>query len=256
MPEIPQLTLDAAVDKLRTHIRFDAMLAGAGRRAADGAVAIARVLGMHNIAPDFIADYPALAGEDVAGQLFAAYPRIVQTISVDDYLALGERETGSVAGARAGRLIAAYLRRYGFEHLMLAGLDSSYGLAWMTFYRKAGQAGFDPQDAEWAKYLVPALLYEWQRGSGERETVELPSVLLPLTAREMQIAIMSAQGLLPKTIADRLVLSTSTVREVIQNIRARLGIVGRKMTSDDLERYVAAPALAFKEAPAAGLNTA
>lgn len=228
--------LEKTVSSLREHIKFDAMLAGAGRRNADGSVTISLVLGGHNIAPAFISDYPA-----VAGQLFAAYPRIVQTIAVDDYLALSERETGSVAGARAGRLIANYLLKYGFRHLMLSGLDSSYGLAWITMYRHDAGQPFDPEDAERAKYLVPALLHEWQRASCSRAGVELPSRLLPLTTREMQIAIMSAQGLLPKTIADRLELSTSTVREVIQNIRARLGIIGRKMTSDDLERYVAAP---------------
>lgn len=233
--------LEKAVDSLREQIRFDALLAGAGSRNADGSVTISQVLGCHNIAPSFISDYPAVAGEDVVGQLFAAYPRIVQTIAVDDYRALSERETGSVAGARAGKLIANYLLKYNFRHLMLAGLDSSYGLAWITLYRNDAGDPFDPDDAERAKYLVPALLYEWQRTCCTRECVELPSRLLPLTTREMQIAIMSAQGLLPKTIADRLDLSTSTVREVIQNIRARLGIVGRKMTSDDLERYVAAP---------------
>jgi DNA-binding CsgD family transcriptional regulator len=233
--------LEKTVSSLREHIKFDAMLAGAGCRNADGSVTISLVLGGHNIAPTFISDYPAVAGEDVVGQLFAAYPRIVQTIAVDDYLALSERETGSVAGARAGKLIANYLLKYGFRHLMLSGLDSSYGLAWITLYRHDAGQPFDPEDAERAKHLVPALLYEWQRASCSRAGVELPSRLLPLTTREMQIAIMSAQGLLPKTIADRLDLSTSTVREVIQNIRARLGIIGRKMTSDDLERYVAAP---------------
>ncbi len=233
--------LDKAVRSLSNHFQFDALLAAAGRRTTDGSVVISQVLGSYQIAPSFVADYPGVAGEDVVGQLFAAYPRIVQTIAVQDYKALSERETGSVAGARAGRLIAAYLLKYDLSQLMLAGLDSSYGLAWMTFYRRSGAPPFDPQDAEWAKYLAPALLYEWQRDACPHEGVELPSGLLPLTTREMQIAIMGAQGLLPKTIADRLDLSTSTVREVIQNIRARLGIVGRKMTSDDLERYVAAP---------------
>lgn len=245
--------LQKAVGQLREHVQFDSLLAAAGRRNADGSVTISQVLGCHQIPDSFIGDYPSVAGEDVVGQLFAAYPRIVQTIAVEDYKALSERETGSVAGARAGRLIASYLLRYDFTQLMLAGLDSSYGLAWITFYRRAGAPPFDPQDAEWAKYLVPALLHEWQRSACTRECVELPSRLLPLTTREMQIAIMSAQGLLPKTIADRLELSTSTVREVIQNIRARLGIVGRKMTSDDLERYVAAPPPAVRgAAPAMG----
>lgn len=234
--------LETSVSRLREFIAFDSLLAGAGCRNADGSVTIGQVLGSHDIPASFIADYPSVAGEDVVGQLFAAYPRIVQTIAVEDYKALSERETGSVAGARAGRLIANYLLKYDFTQLMLAGLDSSYGLAWFTFYRRAGAPPFDPQDAEWARYLVPALLYEWQRLACTRECVELPSRLLPLTTREMQTAIMSAQGLLPKTIANRLDLSTSTVREVIQNIRTRLGIVGRKMTSDDLERYVTGPA--------------
>ncbi len=243
--------LEKSVSRLSEFIQFDAMLAAAGKRNPDGSVTITQVLGCHAIPPSFVNDYPALAGEDVVGQLFAAYPRIVQTIAVEDYKALSERETGSVAGARAGKMIASYLLRYEFTQLMLAGLDSSYGLAWITFYRRDGGPAFDPQDAEWAKYLVPGILYEWQRMACSRECVELPSRLLPLTTREMQIAIMSAQGLLPKTIADRLDLSTSTVREVIQNIRTRLGIVGRKMTSDDLERYVAAPAaLARGAAPA------
>ena len=245
--------LEKSVSRLRDTLQFDAMLAAAGQRNADGSVTITQVLGCHEIPETFIADYPALAGEDVVGQLFAAYPRIVQTIAVEDYRALSERETGSVAGARAGKLIANYLLRYDFTQLMLAGLDSSYGLAWITFYRRGAAPAFDPQDAEWAKYLVPAILYEWQRMACSRDSVELPSRLLPLTTREMQIAIMGAQGLLPKTIADRLDLSTSTVREVIQNIRNRLGIVGRKMTSDDLERYVTAPLASARVAgPAQG----
>lgn len=236
--------LESAVAGLSEHIRFDALLAGAGRRNADGAVAITQVLGTHEIAPSFITEYPDVAGEDVVGQLFAAYPRIVQTISVDDYRALSERETGSVAGARAGRLIANYLHKHGYAQLMLAGVDNSFGLAWITLYRRDPDAGFGPEDAEWARHLVPALLYRWQRACCPRQSQELPSRLLPLTTREMQIAIMHVQGLLPKTVADRLGLSTSTVREVIQNIRARLGIAGRKMTAEDLERYAAPPASA------------
>ncbi len=92
--------LEKAVSRLREHVQFDALLAGAGCRNADGSVTIGQVLGCHRIPSSFIADYPAVAGEDVVGQLFAAYPRIVQTIAVEDYQALSERETGTVAGAR------------------------------------------------------------------------------------------------------------------------------------------------------------
>lgn len=83
--------LDKAVQQLRAHIEFDAMLAGVGRRNGDGSVSIADVPGGQGIAPAFISDYPSVAGDDVVGQLFAAYPHIVRIIVVDDYLALSEQ---------------------------------------------------------------------------------------------------------------------------------------------------------------------
>jgi DNA-binding CsgD family transcriptional regulator len=237
--------LETVVKQLRERIAFDGMLAAAGSLGTDGVITIHRILGSQDIPQSFLECYPDVSGEDVIGQMFGAYPRIVQTVSVDDYRALAGCDTGSVGGARAGKLLSGYLEKYGFGHVMLAGLDSSYGLAWVTFYRNLACPPFSPEDAEWARYLVPALLFAWQRSVLVQECVELPSGLLPLTARELRIAIMSAQGLLPKTIADRLDLSTSTVREVIQNIRTRLGIIGRKMTSEDLERFVTAPRTAL-----------
>lgn len=233
--------LEDAVPDLKQHIQFDALLAAAGTRSVDGSVTITEVLGRYNIDQTFIHEYPVIANEDVAGQLFAAYPRIVQTISVADYRDLGKFETGSVAGTKAGRLIAAYLEKYKIQHLMLAGLESSYGLAWMTFYRKDVDSPFDNEDAEWAKYLVPTILFKWQNQTQEKKHIELSTRLLPLTAREMQIAILNVRGMPPKIIADQLALSTYYVQDVIKKIRCRLKIAGRKMTAEDLETYIYTP---------------
>lgn len=233
--------LEDAVRNLKQHIRFDTLLVAAGTRNAGGSVTISEILGRHHIDQTFIDEYPAIADEDVVGQLFAAYPRIVQTISVADYRNLGKIETGNAAGAKAGRLIAAYLEKYGIRHLMLAGLDSSYGLAWMTFYRKDVGNPFDQEDAEWAKYLVPATLFKWQHQTQKKQHTKSSTRLLPLTTREMQIAILNVQGMLPKTIADQLGLSTYYVQDVIKKIRCRLQIAGRKMTVEDLEKYGTTP---------------
>ncbi len=238
--------LDIVVNDLEAHIQFDALIAGAGIREEDGAVTISKVLGCHGVSQAFIDGYPAIAHEDVVGQLFAAYPRIVQVISVEDYRNLGKAEgkktdpawEESVPGARGRKRIADYLGSNGIRHLMLAGLDSSFGLAWITFYRKDDKP-FTAMDAEWAKYLVPSILYKWQQcmQGPHAKSMELPTRLLPLTAREMQVAILDLEGIRAKVIADRLQLSESYVQTIIKNIRTRLGICGRKMTLQDLESY-------------------
>lgn len=239
--------LDEVVNDLGEKIQFDALIVGAGVREEEGTVRISAVLGCHGVSPTFIESYPAVAHEDVVGQLFAAYPRIVQVISVEDYRNLGKAEgkngeascEESIPGARGRKRIADYLENNGIRHLMLAGLDSSFGLAWITFYRKAHDKPFTAMDAEWARYLVPAILYKWQHHVQEPNpnNVELPTRLLPLTAREMQVAILDLEGIRTKVIADRLQLSESYVQTVIKTIRARLGICGRKMTVQDLENY-------------------
>jgi len=239
--------LDEVVNDLGEKIQFDALIVGAGVRDENGAVRISEVLGCHGVSPTFIDGYPAIADEDVVGQLFAAYPRVVQVISVEDYRNLGKAEgkkadavcEESIPGARGRKRIADYLESNGIRHLMLAGLDSSFGLAWITFYRKAYDKPFTATDAEWARYLVPAILYKWQSLVQELnpDNLELPTRLLPLTAREMQVAILDLEGIRTKVIADRLQLSESYVQTIIKNIRARLGICGRKMTPQDLESY-------------------
>lgn len=239
--------LNEVVNDLGEKIQFDALIVGAGVREENGAVRISAVMGCHGVSPTFIDGYPAIADEDVVGQLFAAYPRVVQVISVEDYRNLGKADgkkadaasEESIPGARGRKRIADYLESNGIRHLMLAGLDSSFGLAWITFYRKAYDKPFTAMDAEWARYLVPAILYKWQSLVQEPkpDNLELPTRLLPLTAREMQVAILDLDGIRTKVIADRLQLSESYVQTVIKNIRARLGICGRKMTVQDLESY-------------------
>lgn len=229
--------LEQAVQSLNAQIKFDALLGGAGIRNPDGSVSIQQILINYRIDDGFVEAYPAVANSDVVGQRFAADPHIIQTVSVSDYRMLSSGTRKSVSGSRAGNVIADYLEKYKISHLMLAGLESSFGLAWMTFYRKEGSKAFGARDAECARYSVPDILYKWQQSTKSQGSIKRASGLLPLTTREMQIAMMNVSGMSSKAIADELHLSPHHIRSVIKHIRSRLGVVGHKMTQADLANF-------------------
>jgi DNA-binding CsgD family transcriptional regulator len=135
-------------------------------------------------------------------------------------------EHGGTAGVRDGRIVANYLQQFGIAHLMLCGIDSSFGLAWVTLYRR-GPAPFDNDDVEKARYIVPALVYAWQRNTNlprQWDINDMPMRLLPLTFGEMRIAILVSKGTTHQAIADQIGVTVNTVRKVVQNIRDRLGV--------------------------------
>lgn len=233
------MVLDETVERLSIRLRADALLVGTGARSTQGEVAIREVLRMQGLAPEFVSDYAQVAKVDVVGRLFAEKPDLVQTVCVSDYLRPSPGPKGGMAPSvtRAGGAMAAYLHRFGIRHLLLAGLESSFGLAWMTFYRLHGDERFSAADAEYARYEVPAALYEWQcaHSTGVRghrgAATHGPTRLAP---REMQVAMLNVRGHAPKDIARQLGLSVHYVRDLIQGCRVKLGISGRRMTLDDL----------------------
>ena len=58
-----------------------------------------------------------------------------------------------------------------------------------------------------------------------------PVVVVPLTARERDIATLAAQGDSSKEIAERLFLSVRTVDNHLQNVYSKLGVSGRRQLS-------------------------
>jgi DNA-binding CsgD family transcriptional regulator len=59
-------------------------------------------------------------------------------------------------------------------------------------------------------------------------------MVVPLTARERDIATSAAQGESSKAIADRLFLSVRTVNNHLQNVYSKLGVTGRGQLADAL----------------------
>jgi DNA-binding CsgD family transcriptional regulator len=250
---------------------FDAFILGTGIVLSNGSVKIdesahARCHDtgkwlddkMRKIDESFVREYDDKARDDVVGELFAAYPRLVQVVSVYEYKELrGDAAVGGVAGVNAGRAIAKYLNQFGIKHLMLCGIDSAFGLAWITFYRreppkidapqgstegdaeKAKKAKtryrFSPDDAEVARYKVPALLYEWQQGRTKTREACMPRNLLPLTFREMQVAIMASRGMENNSIAVQIGVAESTVRTYLRNIGAKLEVTEAMTLIDAIE---------------------
>jgi hypothetical protein len=86
-------SIDTVVNTLKDAFDFDALVLGTGASQPDGSVTIGDMLAWHDsleeasdkcrrIDDSFIREYASVATHDVVGQLFAAYPRIVQVISI------------------------------------------------------------------------------------------------------------------------------------------------------------------------------
>ncbi len=60
------------------------------------------------------------------------------------------------------------------------------------------------------------------------KSMETPTSPLPLSAREKDIVDLLALGLDSQAIADRLFISKNTVNTHRRNIKAKLGITGKK----------------------------
>jgi DNA-binding CsgD family transcriptional regulator len=221
------------VQRARQIIPFDALVVGSGTRDYEqGHVTISPYHHLENLPSSFVEEYGRVSEDDIVGRLFAAFPHLVQITSVADYEEL--KLMDDAAGIQAGKKIADYLRKYRIEHLLLAGIESSYGLTWATFYRFDPQKRFTEDEAERAKYLLPVLLYDWQTECIPKanKAPRPPVWLLPLTPAEMQVTVLFLEGLSYEGIAARSSKTLETVKKLMQNVRVRLGLndSGGKLT--------------------------
>lgn len=217
--------LQSALAELSAQLAHDAAIVGTGIRGAAGEVQITGVPLLHGVEASLVEGYSAVAQYDTCGRMFGQRPDVVQTISVDD-----------MARQASQRPVALYLRQHGIRHLLLGGLESSYGLAWVTLYRREIERPFGLDEAELALYELPTLLHRWQRH--HLQPVQPNRHVLPgsspLTPRELQATLMHVQGVPNKVAASRLGLSQNYVQELIKTSRRKLGIYGRKLVPEDI----------------------
>jgi DNA-binding CsgD family transcriptional regulator len=69
---------------------------------------------------------------------------------------------------------------------------------------------------------------------GHTPALVVPVAVVPLTAREREVALLAANGMSSREIAERLVVSVRTVDNHLQSTYTKLGISGRGELADAL----------------------
>ena len=227
MDASPDPTRARLLEAVSRWIGFDACVHGVGERARDGTIKITDAF-VSGLPEAFVQEYAAIADDDVAAQLFSCQSMSVLSVSSAKYPDLSTNKTGSEVGA--------YLRRHGVKHLLLAGLDSTFGLSWLTLYRMAAPDGaekppFDPYEAELASYVIRAALFEWQLGTLKTRLPGEPNryQMVELSPRLLDVALRKARGLTLKEIALELGVEVSTVASAWTQIKLVLGSRPRLM---------------------------
>ncbi|NUY06112.1 hypothetical protein [Paraburkholderia youngii] len=235
---------------LHARISFNAHIWSTGTRNSSGSIVISPDFSTEGLPSNFVSDYAGIAPHDVVGYLFSAFPRVVQPISVADYR--GPR------GGRVGATIADYLDAIGIRYLMNCGLESRFGIAWITMYRRDAPkvtevvelVPFSPADAEIAAYSVPHWLYTWQelaagqisdRDSSGKWPMGVVPRLLGLTPMQMRVATLAVRGLGAKEIARALKLegrnaNANTIAVHLKRVHKKVG-----MHCEDLAQALLGP---------------
>jgi len=116
---------------------------------------------------------------------------------------------------------ATVMRKHGVEHEMKLWLPSPPGVVRGFFFvRYAGRRDFDERHREVLTVLRPHL-------EAIRERWERRHRPPGLTDREAEIVHLLRDGLTNQEIADRLVISTGTVRTHLENMFGKLGVHSR-----------------------------
>lgn len=119
----------------------------------------------------------------------------------------------------------------GFEELGCVMFAAEAFAAAGTAWRRAGETRRAAADEQRADELARRC-----RGGATPALVVVESVV-PLTAREREIAVLVADGLTTKDVAERLYLSARTVSNHLQNAYTKLGISKRTELAGALSRH-------------------
>jgi DNA-binding CsgD family transcriptional regulator len=120
-----------------------------------------------------------------------------------------------------------------------ARIELAYG-SWLRRRRRVAQSRTYLRSAQSAFDLIGAASWAEQaraelRAAGERTLSAAPAALGTLSAQELQIANLAAQGLSNKEIGQRLYLSPRTVGSHLYRIFPKLGITSRGQLASRLD---------------------
>ncbi|MCE9646043.1 MAG: response regulator transcription factor [Chloroflexi bacterium] len=137
----------------------------------------------------------------------------------------------SVSSARMVKGSSAYAILFLTEEIeSLRGVLSSFTQAWGVLSPEATEEELTAAVRAVAEGLwvgAPGLVRSLMRVTGRRESSSEESLVEPLTAREMEVLQLMAQGLANKQIALSLGISEHTVKFHLSSLYAKLGISSR-----------------------------
>jgi len=244
-------------------ILFDKAVVGHGYRRPNGSVKITNALGegLHKLEQTFINSYPA--GDDIIGQIFAAYPSLVQMVSpamlnpklaptpFADNVEEGDQARAvrgqsklrgeSLHGLKERVFLADYLDNEGIGWLMIVGASFSGRLYWVTLYRNKGASSFNDADKELFQYLVPILLLRFHRArAGATSDIKISQSGIPqLSPYHLRLALLMIEGNTHHQASIALGITPHTVKSYLKAIRAQLKIPREgKLTLDVIYRGV------------------
>lgn len=216
-----------AVLMAATEVAHDGYVLGHGVRLSDGTVDIKgyEVGGTDKrIDAKFVEAYAPLAAMDMAAQAFANRMSQVLRIPMDHYRGLGKR---------TGYQLLGLFEPLGIEHLLLAGVESRYGLAWLTMYRTKGDERpapepFGLEDCEKAMFTIRGALYAWQRAflplCNEDVWGDFRFDIVKLSPSVLETALWRSRGYEYSEIAKKLGITKEAVKKHVEQAAEALEV--------------------------------
>jgi hypothetical protein len=174
--------------------------------------------------PDFLEEYENIVDDDMAARQFSMNPFMPIRISQSEY-----------AESRAtGQSIGVFLAESRIAHLLLIGIESSYGLAWITLYRRPGKDAFTDIDAEIARYVGQSGVYQWQRrmlpNKPPNPTPMQRYRMLDLRPRLLEYLFWKGRGYSHEDMHNSSFLMYSTLKDLQKELRDELARPGSIIT--------------------------
>lgn len=215
--------LDAAI----AMINHDAYILGRGTRADDGTMKFesCEISDPHElgVTEEFVERYKKVAKYDVASGMFLSRAFNVLRISVSMYEKLTPEQ-----GGHHGRLVAKVLsgpEGPQIRHILLVGVESTYGRAWVTLYRITDQNAFSVADCERGAFILRGAIFEWQSHFSQTQPEFCTGryEFVKMRPGALEVAIWRARGCTHESIIKGLRLSPSGVRSRITQAVEALG---------------------------------
>lgn len=181
------------LESLQQHIRFENFVWGCGKATNKG-ILIDVETSLCSFGAWLLHAYNLdHCEQDNIGRVYAEFPETFQIWSRKD------------VDSRASQSIGGTLNPAKVQHIMFSGILTSRGRTWLTLYRAGPGNPFSADEAEYGRYTLPKILFDWQvqksRVMGDFQLAASSSKLSRLTPYQMAIVVEYAKGARTREVA-------------------------------------------------------